>query len=157
MKYLKYFKLNEMYVNKHIGRYLELETLDSGDLKITLTPEGKEEADDIDLNIFNFSDLFDDIRSNSELYYVEDLSDYGLAMSESPAITDGYYYDDNGNFTDDDNIETSQIFWYPNYMIKDFTKELIENGYVIFTTTKPRTPEEIEEIKVNRNVNKYGL
>jgi len=157
MKYLKYFKINEMYITKYSGRYLELETLDSGDLKITLTPEGKEEAEDIKLNIFNFSDLFDDIRSNSELYYVDNLSDYGLAISESPAITDGYYFDDDSNFTDDDNIENSQIFWYPNYMIKDFTKELIENGYVVFTTTNIRTPEEIEEIRLNRNINKYGL
>lgn len=152
----KYFQLNEMYMSKYTGQYLELEQLDNGDLKITLTPEGKEEAQNIDLNIYNFNDLFDDIRANSDLYYIDDVGEFGLGMSSAPAITDGYYYNDEGEFTDDDN-DDSEIFIYNDYMIKDFTKELYNNGYVIFSTLGKKTQEEIEEIKMNKAANKYNL
>lgn len=152
----KYFKLNEMYMSVHSGRYLEVEQIENGDLKIILTPEGKQEAYDEGLNVFNFSDFFDDIRANSELYYIDDLAEFGLGMSSAPAITDGYYYDDDGTFTDEDH-DDSEIFIYDNYMIKDFTKELYDNGYVIFTTLGKKTPEEIEEYKTNKEAKKYNL
>lgn len=152
----KYFQINEMYVTKYSGQYLELEQLDNGDLKIMLTPEGKQEAYEEELNIFNFSDFFDDIRGNSELYFIEDIGEVGLGMSSAPAITDGYYYNEEGEFTDDDH-DDSEIFIYDDYMIKDFTKELYDNGYVIFSTLGKKTPEEIEEIKMNKDANKYNL
>jgi len=152
----RFFQLNEMYMSKHNGRYLEVEQIENGDLKITLTSDGKQEAYDEGLTIFNFSDFFDDIRANSELYFLEDLSEYELGMSSAPAITDGYYYDDDGKFTDEDH-EDSEIFIYGDYMIKDFTKELYDNGYVIFTTNGKKTTEEIEEYKTNKEAKKYNL
>lgn len=153
----KYFKLNEMYMSVHSGRYLEVEQIENGDLKITLTPDGKQEAYDEGLNIFNFNEFFDDIRGNSELYFIEDLSEVGLGMSNAPAITDGYYYDDDNNFTDEEHMKDSEIFYYNDYITKDFTEELYKNGYVIFTTTGKKTTEEIEEYKTNKEANKYNL
>jgi len=143
----------------YTGRYLKLKILKNGNLKIVLTPDGKEEiADNPNFNIFSFSELFDDIRASSDLLYIEDISGFDLGvLSEAPAITDGYYYDDDGEFTDYDNIENSEIFYYPNYNIKDFTKELYENGFVIFVTNGKNTPEEVEEIKNKREINKYNL
>lgn len=155
---MKYIKKFEMYINKYTGLYLELEQLRDGNLQIILTQEGKEDIDEYeDFNIYSFSDLFDDIRSNSELYYIESLSDYNLGMSEAPAITYGYYTNDDGEFTDDGNEEDSEIFYYPDYMTKDFTKELYKNGVVIFVTAGKHTPEELQDIRIRKNARKYNL
>lgn len=148
-----YFKPTE--ITEH-GHYLELEQLYNDNLKITLTPEGKEEADDVGLNYDTFSDFFDDIRANSELYYLENLGSYGLGMSDAPAITDGYYYDDDGEFTDNDH-DDSQIFIYEDYYTKDFTEELYKNGYVIFNTVSPPSAEEIKKRKIDKDAIKYNL
>ena len=149
---------NNEYQGDYTGRYLILKKLENGNLKIFLTPEGKEEIEDNpNFNVFDFYDIFDDIRSNSELYFLENLGEYGLGMSDAPAITDGYYYDDDIGFTDYDNIEDSEIFYYSDYMTKDFMKELYKNGFVIFVTNGKNTPEEIENIKFKRNTKKYNL
>jgi len=42
-------------------------------------------------------------------------------------------------------------------MIKDFTKELVENGFVIFDSAGKKTPEDIEEIKLNRITKKFNV
>ena len=139
------------------GKYLKLNRMKNGNLKIILTPDGKEMVEEDGMNEDNFDDYFDDIRGNSEYVYFINLSVAGIGMSDAPCITDGYYYDDDGNLTDYDHIEDSEIFYYPNYITKIFTDELIENGFVIFVTNGKNTPEEVEEIKNKREINKYNL
>lgn len=133
------------------GRYLNLQKLDTGNLKIILTDDGREEMEE---GKDDFSDLFDDIRSNSDYLYWESIGDAGLGMSDAPCITDGYYFDDNGDLTEGDD---SEIFWFPNYMVENFIEELVENGFVIFNTNKPISADDVKKIKFQRKVNKYNL
>jgi len=139
------------------GRYLNLEKLENGNLKITINYDGKIEVETYGIDWDRFSDYFEDIRCNSDYNYFSDLGDAGLGMTNSPGITDGYNYDDEGEFTDENNEENSDIYFYPNYMIKDFTEELIKNGSVIFNSSAKKTTEEIEEIKLKRMTNKYNV
>jgi len=109
-------------------RYLNIEKLSDG-LMIYLNEEGKEESED--LTEQNFYDLFDDVQGNSEYRYFDDLGEAGLGLTSAPGITDGYYFDDDGNLTDGDNTD-SEVYWFPNYMVEDFTKTLREKGKVFF-------------------------
>lgn len=155
MKYLKTYE-NFWDVYCPSGRYLNMEILENGDLKISLTEEGKEEVDETGISIDSFYDYFDDIRANSEFMFFEDLGEAGLGMTSAPGITDGYYYNDNGDITDELH-DDSVIYWYPNYVVKDFTEELKNNGYVIFNTIIPKTIEEIEHQKLKKKAQKYNL
>lgn len=152
---IKKFKIFEnLYNDIQEYRYLTLEILINGNLKISLTEEGKEEVEDSGISVYSFSDYFDDIRSNTDYIYFENMSDAGISMSESPCIINGWYYDDNDNINF---YNDCIVYWYPNYMIRYFTDELVKNGYVIFTTDKPRTKKEIEKIKMDREKSKYNL
>jgi hypothetical protein len=79
----------------------------------------------------SWDDLFEDIRSNSDWLYHEDMGNAGFGLTSAPGFTDGYYYDDNGEFTDKGNKD-SNIYWYPNYMITDFFEELLKTKLTFF-------------------------
>jgi hypothetical protein len=149
---LLYFKEN-FNIEQH--RYLDLEELENGDLKIILNSDGREEVKYNGIDSYNFSDYFDDIRANSEYLYWESISDAKLGMSDAPCITNGYYVDDIGNLMSYG--LQCEIFYYPDYMVKDFTKELVENNFVIFKTTTPKTQEEINRFRLKKDVEKYNL
>ena len=139
-------------------RYLDLEKLQNGDLKIILNSDGKHEAYDEGLSYENFEeDFFDDVRCNSEYLYFDDIGEAGFGMTNAIGISYGYYYDDDGELTDLDNEEISDVFIYTQYIIKNFTDELLKNGFVIFQSSMKKTPEEIEEFRLNRTANKYNL
>lgn len=157
----KTFIVNETMISHetnelHSGNYLNLERIPNGNLKISLTDDGKDRVVEENINEITFYDYFEDISANSCLYYIEDISSLGF-MNESPGITLGYYYDDNGNFTDLDNEEFSEVFYYTKSNIKNFTEELTEEGSVIFQTSGILTPEELEEFKINKSANKFNL
>jgi len=81
-------------------------------------------------------------------------------MSDAPCITQGYYYEDDfggHGYNDDGNEEYSDIYIYSDYMIKDFTKELKKNGFVIFNSAAKKTPEEIKRYRLEKDTNKYNL
>lgn len=125
------------------GRYITLGTLPykkgdankNGNLKIELNEDGIEvitdmrENDECDDCIMN--DLFDDVRSNSELMYFGDAGEAGFGLTEAPCITDGYYYNDDGELTNKGHKD-SQIYYFNEYMIDSFIDKLLENGYVVF-------------------------
>jgi len=151
------FNLNES-TNNYNGRYIDLEELSNGNLKISLTTEGYELYENFGgISDDKFMDFFDDIRVNSEWNYIENLSHAGLGMSEAPCITYGYYYDDDGNFTNEDSMSYSNFYYYDNYMIKSFTEELVTNGFVIFIGVGILTPDEIKDIHRKRKIRKYNL
>ena len=50
------------------------------------------------------------------------------ALTDSPIIGFGVDWDDEGNIED-----AEQVYWYPNYMVSDPFKELLEKGKVFFT------------------------
>ena len=157
----KKFNLNETMIshdNSEIrsGNYLKLERLENGYLKISLTDEGKEKVEEYDISMSEFWDYFEDITGNSGLLYFHDISSLGF-MTEAPGITIGYYYDDDGEYTDEGNEDYSEVFYYSNYSINDFTEELKNEGFVIFESTGILTPEELEEFKLNKLANKFNI
>jgi hypothetical protein len=113
------------------NNYTNFEILPNGNLKITLTQDGK-----IELN-----------RIQTE--YAEDWIDYETlwnilehqlcngwdwlrpeqvgALTDSPILTNDVTYNDNGEVE-----KIGQIWWYPNYMIDNLTEVLYNNGYIIF-------------------------
>lgn len=115
------------------GNYLTLIPSEKG-VTIKITDEGREYVkDDLDgkLTEQNFLDLFESIRNNSEYNYFPDAGDANFALASCPVITDGYYYDDSGKFTDKGHKD-SRVFAFMDYAVKDFTEELLEKGEVFF-------------------------
>ena len=114
------------------GNYADFEILPDGNLKITLTPEGKIELTDLISN--PHPDQWDFIT-------LQNIVEYQLcngwawlepesveALTESPILSQDVSYDDNGD------IETvGDIFWYPNYQVENLAEKLLENGYLIFS------------------------
>lgn len=157
MKYIKLFEDFESFWDKYEEhQYLDLDIMENGDLKIILNSDGKEEAEDSGIDYNRFYDFFDDISANSDMKYYDDMGDTGLGMSSAPCIITGYEYDDNGNIVIEETGDTG-IYWYPEYMVKDFTEELVKKGYVIFTTYHPKTKEEIEKRKLEKDTKKYNI
>jgi len=148
------FKIFENYSEVEEYHLLKLEIMENGDLKISLTEDGKEEAEDgIDYN--KFYDYWDDIQGNSEWLYASDLGDLNIGlMTSAPGVVDGINYVDPGEY---EIYDDSNIYWYSSYEIKDFTEELVKNGYVIFDTTEPKTKEEIEANRLKKDINKYNV
>lgn len=153
---MKHLKTYERYYNDEIMhyRYLDLQLLENGNLKISLTDDGIEEAKENGIDEVKFYNFFEDIEGNSDYKYFDILSESGLGMSEAPCIVDGFYYDDDGGPSI---YEDSVIYVYYDYVYKDFTKELLENKYVIFQTINPKTKEEIEQYRLNKDAKKYNL
>lgn len=157
MKHIKQFESFHYSDGIEEYRYLNLEQLDNGDLKISLTDEGRELIDDFGgISEDNFDDFFEDIRGNSEWLYVSDMSDFDLGMTNAPCILDGYYFNRHGKLTDKKHKD-SELYWYSNYMVSDFTEVLKDNGFVIFETNKPKTVKEIEDIKLKRDMKKFNI
>lgn len=132
----------EGYVNKYEGggytapitptsrefRYLRL-TKYPNKLKVELTEEGREKAEEDGLDFQNFFDYFDDIQGNSEYLFHDDGGAAGFGMTEAPVISDGYYFDEDGKLVP--NVD-SDVYYYNNYMITDFAEVLREKGEVEF-------------------------
>jgi hypothetical protein len=155
--------LNENFFSYSVYQsfsFLDLEILENGNLKIILNDDGKEEVDNNSINENNFSDYFDDIQGNTGYRYFYDASVIGF-MTEAPIIINQWDFDDKGDIV---LTEDSIIWTYNNYAIKDFTKELVEQGYVIFSKDKPFTENEIErfkkekyKIELNKKIKKYNI
>lgn len=119
--------------------YLSFEVLPNGDLKITLTPEGKEELQERvesdteeELRFSVNSDMlwWDFIESHStngsyEMVRPEHIG----ALTDAPIIGLGMVQQEEGDpFAD----EETKVWWYPNYMISDPLEVLLKHGEVIF-------------------------
>jgi hypothetical protein len=136
MNHLKDY--DSFHLNENAGgnvehyRYLDIEKVEDG-LKISLNEAGKQNVEDEGgIEESKFYDYFEDVRGNSEYIYFEDMGDAGFGLTSAPGITDGYEYNDDGELTDEGHTD-SEVYWFPNYMIRDFTQDMLEDGYVIFT------------------------
>ena len=142
-----FHKVNESTDATH-GSYLSVEPLPNGNLKVSLTDIGKEELKELMENaglkdfeenlpkLYDiFTDLWDDVQSNSELIFHKDIGDAGFGLTSAPGITDGYYYEgeDRHNLYKTNYPESAEVYWFPDYMVIDPIAELFEKGEVIFT------------------------
>lgn len=120
----------------HSGRYISLDVIENGNLKITLDEQGREEVlsmreDDRTTDGQIMDELFDDVRGNSDLMYFDDAGEQGFGLTSAPCITDGFYHDDDGNLTDEGH-DDSELYYHERYMIDSFIDTMLEQGYVIF-------------------------
>lgn len=98
-------------------------------------------ADDIDREDFDdmvknsrfgddaFYDMFDTIRANSDLEYVENLGDVGAGITEAPGIVQGASMDRNGQMKI---TKRTKIWYYDDYAINSFVEQLQKHGKVVF-------------------------
>jgi len=108
-------------------QYLDIEKVSNG-LWLYIN-EGTEEYED--LTEMTFSDIFDDVQGNSEYMYFFDVGEAGFGLTSAPGITDGYYYGDDGELTEGEHTD-SELYYYPDYAVTDFTEELRTKGKVFF-------------------------
>lgn len=113
---------------------INLEVLEDGNLRISLTPEGKVSLEDM-LNEdghINYYQAWDDLmgwwHGNSE-YRRTDSSECG-GLTDSPMIADGMYYEDDGKpaFHPD-----WKLWWFPDYQVVDEFEVMLRDGFVVFT------------------------
>lgn len=142
MKNLKKF---QDFINENVGKfgkqggqYLEIEPVENG-LYLHITKEGREEAEENKedekkkLSDMNLWDYFEDIQVNSEWMYHFDMGEAGFGLTNAPGFTYQYYVDDEGDITNKNQEENSEVYWFPNYMVEDFCETLLEEGKVFFT------------------------
>lgn len=137
---------------KSVGEYVEFAIDDNGNLRITLSPDGRnflvneclapecqayiDDGDSPDDVIITWDkdhasilwDLFENILVNSEwdLLNQNQIADLGHITS-APMITFGLDTDDNGKA-----IKADFTFWYPDYAVKSELEELLRDGFVVF-------------------------
>jgi hypothetical protein len=119
------------------GQYLTLLTQPNG-LILKLEPPGKEELNNhflawlVEIKKLeeDFYDLFEDIQINSEYLFHHDMGEAGFGLTQTPGFTKGYFYNEKDQYEALD--ENAKIYWYPNYQIKSFLKELYETGETFF-------------------------
>ena len=112
--------------------YLYVTEVPNG-LKLELTDEGINGYNEEEIN--DMYDLFEDIQANSEMAYIDNAGDMGFGLTEAPIVTDGYFYDDNGDFTDEGHLD-SKVYVWNDYMLKDLFATLMEQGSVVLMEVK---------------------
>lgn len=121
-------------VISHQGEFLTI-TATKDRMIIKPTEEGLEEIQSLKEDGKSDNEIFmefmEDISSNSELEYHTDLGELGFALTSASGITDGYYYDDEGEFTDKGNTD-SRVYYFPDYMLRSEVEDFIDRGQVIY-------------------------
>lgn len=117
--------------NITFSNYLTFEVLKNGNLKLTLTVNGKEELTDWlkdGYNIGIWSNLLEQTSCNGSYAYT-DANEVG-GLTDSPMIISERDIDDEGEIVFTKN---TKIWWYPNYMVIDELTELLNEEELIFT------------------------
>lgn len=131
---------------EHKGNYLNLNELPNGNLKLTLTADGKEflESDIFDMDAWqNEGELhfntrthslllamLEDIGCNSEIELLHpDTSDYLKigALTSAPIIAADVERNNEGEL-----LSVGKVFWFPNYAIESELETLLTKGFVEF-------------------------
>lgn len=108
--------------------------LENGNLRFTLEEADVEDVTDIleargDQDHVLLADLFEHTgwTGNGELYSV-------LPQDVPGALTDSPIISDDVEFKDDGSVEVrGNVWWFPNYQIRNFCRDLLEDRQVIFT------------------------
>jgi len=121
-------------VNYYPNQLTKFEVLGNGDLKISLTNEGKEYIEDLRNESGDYtkgwsemiSDLFDHEISNGYSYVQPE--DIG-ALTSSLIISNGIIDDE----TTQEDLDSIDLWWFPQYEVRDEVKDLEDNGFIIFS------------------------
>jgi len=110
------------------------EILPNGNLKLSLTEDGREEL----LELIEKDELNDEeiLCTLWEFQICNGYKDITgtLLLTESPVLATDMAYDEK---TDCDFIDkNTKVYWFPNYMVTNLAKELVDTGYLVFTLAK---------------------
>ena len=82
------------------------------------------------------SNLFEDISSNSEIAWHDDLGMMGFGLTEASGLTDGFYYEDDGSFTNKGNEQGSGVYYFNDYMLRSPEDDLMNRGELVLFRQK---------------------
>lgn len=120
-------------------QYLTFDITENGNLKISLTEDGREELQDMlenqeVLHINMWTDLCEYDMCNGG--YTIIAPEYVGALTDSVLFVhqDNVEYPDTGNphLTSAD----APVYWFPNYMVENELETLLKEGHVIFTSSE---------------------
>lgn len=112
-------------------KYTEFDILPGGNLRISLTEEGKQERDDIQSGKFYAGDYKRDIGYWTE-YQLGNGWEF-LRPEEIGALTDAPILAENVKRREDgEYIGVAWVFWYPDYAIRNPVDVLLRDGSVEF-------------------------
>jgi len=100
-----------------------------GNLSVILTKKGILElktACQSEYGDFAFYSLMESIEANSSFKYFADADTLGQ-MSNAPVFVDNHVIEDDGTYT------FSDLWYYKDYMVFNFSNTLIAGGEIIFT------------------------
>jgi len=112
------------------SNYLKIEELPDGSLKLTLTEDGREFLEESQANGWKnvWWELLEQTSCNGS-YAATDANEVG-GLTDSPMILNYKDTEDDGSvLLHDDN----KLWWYPEYQVIDEFKELLTEGFIIFT------------------------
>ena len=134
------------------GNYVHLDVLDTGGLRITLTPGAQEELDSMDdkldddwklRDLMNESEGTGGMEANSGPLFVTDISIVdGGHMSQAPAVYSDWdsAYDENGqrlsgleSHVEYVSPERARVWYWNEYMIISILEHIKRNGEAVLT------------------------
>jgi hypothetical protein len=115
------------------GNYANFEILPNGNLKISLTNEGKIELTEMQEQ---YKEKWSDETMLREIIEHQLCNGWDWlsagqvgALTDSPILSNDVIYNENT-----DEIESADhCWWYPDYMVTDFVQALLTDGHLIFT------------------------
>jgi hypothetical protein len=114
---------------KYNNEFVNIIETVNGNLSITLTAEGILElqtACQSEYGDFAFYSLMESIEANSSFKYFADADTLGQ-MSNAPVFVENHVIEDDGTYT------FSDLWYYKDYMVFNFSNTLIAGGEIIFT------------------------
>lgn len=102
-------------------------------LKVELTPEGREELIDWELDRHSGEDLLLQLLEFHLCNGWDSINPEHIgALTDSLIISDEIEYDDRG----EEVVEGGRVYWHPNYMVEDPIQTLLEKGVFWMTGAK---------------------
>lgn len=115
-----------------MNTYLNFEELPNGNLKITLTKEGREELKELMGKSKDYMGIWLDLievyqcNGSYQIVHPEKIA----ALTDSPIIGLNVDYDDNGEIEPNDALK---IWWYPEYQVVSEFEQLLKHRSIVFT------------------------
>lgn len=111
---------------------MDFKILPNGNLEITMEPKDREEIEEMvekyPNDVLFMSNLLEYTgwTPNGSMYLL-DAKDVG-GLTEAPIVTDDMTIEEDSSIT-----VHGPVWWYPNYMVTHFGKELLDEGRTVFT------------------------
>jgi len=113
---------------RYEGRYLNLEEMPDGDLRITVTPEGREEITEMKEKWLSewaiMSNLLEDHFGNG---WDEVQPEEVGALTSAMLISNTVVRNDDGDL-----VSVERIYWDPNYQVRSTVETLAKKGSIIW-------------------------